>query len=168
MITWRAENYARVLYSMGINEKTILSTKQILTECEELVEALDNPAIKKKEKEAIIEAVFDHEMNNFIKVLCENNCIGMSDMIFKAYETIALEHKNIIQAKLSYVVRPDDIQLDQIKMMLCDKYKKTGVKLELQEDESLIGGYVLTVGDMEYDKSIKGTLSELKKTLVGR
>ncbi|MFU0828355.1 MAG: hypothetical protein ACFWTJ_12655 [Lachnoclostridium sp.] len=40
--------------------------------------------------------------------------------------------------------------------------------MELKEDPSLIGGFVLKVGNTEYDKSIKGTLDELQKTLVRR
>ena len=89
-------------------------------------------------------------------------------MIMEAYEAILLESKNMLKAKLKYVVKPDDEQITKIKDMLCNKYKKTGVSLELEEDASLIGGYILYVGNTEYDKSMMGALSEMKKTLVGR
>ncbi len=168
MMTSKAANYAKVLFSLGLKEESVFQSKQILSENRELVSALENPIISKKEKEGVIDNIFNNEIRNFLKVLCSNQCIGIFDKIYEAYEAIVLDRKNILQAKLSYVARPDDTELEQIKEMICNKYKKTGVILTLEEDVSLIGGYVLTVGDTEYDKSIKGTLSELQKALVRR
>jgi len=168
MITSQAANYAKVLYSLGIGEESVHRAEQILTENRELVNALGNPIIKKQEKEAVVNDIFSNDIRGFINVLCNNQCIGIFDKIFEAYETIILDSKNLITAKLSYVTRPDDAEIKQIKDMVCNKYKKAGVILTLEEDTSLIGGFVLAVGDMEYDKSIKGTLSELQKALVRR
>ncbi len=139
-----------------------------LSENSELVKALDNPIIMKQEKETVIDHIFEKDIQSFIKVLCLNQCIGIIDKIFEAYEKIVLDSKNIIKAKLSYVTRPDETELEQIKDMLCRKYEKTGVILELEEDTSLIGGFVLSVDNVDYDKSIKGTIEELQKTLVRR
>lgn len=168
MISQRALNYARVLNSMEITEESVLKAKQLLSESNELVEALVNPVIKQQEKASVIDTLFEKEIGKFLKVLCENNSIGDFEEIFNAYEEILLGQKNIIKAKLSYAVKPEEEELNQIKKTLCDKYKKTGVFLELEEDASLIGGYVLYVGDIEYNKSIKGALSEMQKTLIGR
>jgi F-type H+-transporting ATPase subunit delta len=168
MITQQAANYAKVLFSLGIKEEVILPTKNIFLENKTLIEVFDNPVIKQEEKEAVIKAVFEEEIRRFIKLVCENKCIGIINEIFEAYEGMELASKNIIKATLTYVTKPDDTELEQIKNMVCSKYNKTGVSLKLLEDTSLIGGFVLTVGDMEYDKSIKGTLAEMQKTLVGR
>lgn len=168
MITGRALNYAKVLYSFGLNPSSVDKAKRLLLNCNELMEVLENPAVKKKEKENVIDALFDKEITNFVKVLCENKVIGIFSEIINAYEELLLEHKNELKAKLTYAVKPDDEQIEQIKSMLCNKYNKSGISLELEEDASLIGGYVLYVGDTEYDKSIKGALSEMQKTLIGR
>ncbi len=168
MITSRAANYAKVLFSLGLPEDSIQKAEQILEENNDLVEALDNPVVKQQEKEAVIDDIFEKDIRSFIKLLCKNQCIGNIDRIFEAYESIDLDSRNIIKAKLSYVTRPDDTELEQIKDMMRNKYKKTGVILELQEDTSLMGGFVLSVGDTEYDKSMKGTLLELQKILARR
>ena len=168
MMTTQASNYAKVLFSLGLKEDTIQQTKQIFLRNRELIDALNNPIIKKQDKEAVIDHIFDTEIRSFLKVLCSNQCIGIIGKIFEAYETLVLGSQDIITAKLSYVTRPDETELEQIKDMLCRKYKKTGVILDLEEDTSLIGGYLLTVGDMEFDKSIRGTLSEMQKALVRR
>ena len=168
MISQRAANYAKVLDSLNLNKDSVEAAKNLLSHCSELIEVLGNPAVKKSEKESVIEALFDHEMAKFIKLLCDNQMIGAFAEIMEAYDEIMLERSNTLKAKLLYAAKPEDDQLDQIKNMLCEKYNKSSVFLELEEDTSLIGGYVLYVGDIEYNKSIKGALSEMQKTLIGR
>jgi F-type H+-transporting ATPase subunit delta len=168
MITQQSKNYAKILYSLQPNEEVVQNTKTILLSSKELVSALENPSISKKEKEAVIDKLFDNEIATFLKVLAEHKVIGHITEIMEAYEEILLEHKNVLKAKLTYTVMPDDSQLAAIKSMLCTKYNKTDVYLELEEDPSLIGGFVLYTGNTEYDKSIKGALSELQNTLIRR
>lgn len=168
MISQRALNYAKILFALKLQEETIQSTKNLLLNNSELMNVLENPVVKVQEKEAVIEALFDKEIHNFLKVLCENKSVELFSQIMEAYEEMAYEDQGIIKAKLSYATKPGAEEMDQIKKMLCEKYKKTGVFLELEEDASLIGGFVLYVRDMEYNKSIKGTLSEMQKTLIRR
>lgn len=168
MISQRAVNYAKVLFSMELGEKCITSTGRLLLNCSELMEVLNNPVIRKHEKASVIDALFDKEITGFLKVLCDNNMIGTFHEISDAYEILLNSYKNRMKAKLSYAVEPDQVQLEQIKFMLCDKYNVTEVVLELEKDDSLIGGLVLHVKDTEFDKSIKGALSEMQKTLMKR
>lgn len=168
MMTQQAANYAQVLFSLGLNEESIENAKQLLLNNRELLDALDSPIIKLTEKEAVIDDIFTYEIRNFIKVLCANQNIRLIEKIFEEYENLVLYSKNIIKAQLTYVIRPDETELEKIKEMICNKYKKAGVSLKLQEDASLIGGYLLTVGNTVYDKSIKGTLLELQMALARR
>lgn len=167
-MTQRAKNYAKALFDLNLSEECVQSTKDIILSSKELVEALSNPSIKKKEKNAVIETLFEKEIRSYLKVLCENDCFDIISEIFDVYEAILLDSKNIIKATLTFVSRPEEDQLDKIKEMVCNKYNKAGVLLELKEDSSLLGGFVLTVGDTEYDKSIQGTLLSLQKALVRR
>jgi F-type H+-transporting ATPase subunit delta len=163
----RSMNYAKALFMLKISDDIVNNTKCIL-ENVELLDALSNPSIKRIEKYAVIETIFDKEIRGFLKILCDNNYMRPISQIFDMYEDVVLESKNIVKAKLTYVTKPDDDQINKIKEFVCNKYNKAGVLLELKEDASLIGGIVLSVGDVEYDKSIKGTLSSLHKTLVWR
>lgn len=167
-MTQGAINYAKALFDLGIQEDCVKSTEDIILQNNELSEALSNPAVKKKEKHAVIDAVFDEKIRSFMKVLCDNEAMGMANEIFDAYDDIALKSKNMIKATITYMSRPDDDQLEGIKKMVCRKFNKSGVLLEMKEDSSLLGGFILTVGDTEYDKSIRGTLEGLGKTLVRR
>lgn len=168
MMTQRASIYAKVLYSLQVKEEHKQEAEDIVNNNKELIQALANPIIGYNEKEAVIDALFEKDITAFLKVLVKNNCIEIVTDIFMEYEKLVLRGKNIISAVLTYASKPNDIELEQIKEMICQKFNKADVILELIEDTSLIGGYVLTIGDTEYDKSIKGTLQGLQKTLSGR
>lgn len=168
MISQHAINYAKILDVLHVDKGNLDAAKKLLFNCNELMEVLENPAIKKNEKESVIDEIFDHELGKFIKLLCEDQMIHKFAEIMEAYDEIVLEHNNKLKARLVYAIKPEEDKLIQIKKILCEKYKKADVLLELEEDVSLIGGYVLRVGDTEYNKSIKGALSEMQKTLIGR
>lgn len=167
-MTQRASNFARVLMELKISEEIVQNTKKLIMANRELRKALANPAVKKIEKNKIIDVIFDEKIRSYLKVLCDYDYIDSIEQIFKAYEAMELERKNIIGATFIYVIRPEDIQLEKIKNFICRKYNMAGVLLELKEDSSLLGGFLLIVGDTVYDKSIKGNLSGLYKTLVWR
>jgi F-type H+-transporting ATPase subunit delta len=167
-MTQRATNFAKAIFELAIPEKSVQNTKDILTANMELLEALSNPAIKKSEKYHVIDTIFEQEMKGFLKVLCDHSCMSIINQIFEVYDELVLESKNIIKATITYVKRPDDNQLEKMKEMVCKKYNKAGVLLQLNEDPSLIGGFVLSVKGTVFDKSIQGTLNNLYKTLVWR
>lgn len=167
-MTQHAMNYAKALFDKNISNECIEHTKEMISSSSELLEALSNPAVKKVEKHNVIDKLFDQEIRGFLKVLCDYNAIGILNQILKSYDDYVLASKNIVKATLTYVIKPDDNQIEQIKEMVCKKYNKTSVLLELKEDSSLLGGFILTVGNTQYDKSVKGTLANLQKTLVWR
>jgi len=168
MMEVRAASFGKILYSLNLKEEEIKKSLQILSENTDLKKALENPAITREEKNACIDDIFPKELRSVVKVICEKGCIDVADQIFEEYEICYLDSIGILKAKLSYAKKLTDDELEQMKEMICKKYNKVGVRLELVEDASLIGGYVLTVGDTVYDKSIKETLLVLGKTLTGR
>ena len=165
-MTQCAMNYAKDLFDLKINKECVQNTINIILENKELFSALSNPSINKGEKHAVIDSIFEEEIRSFLKVLSDNDCMEIIGEIFKQYQMILLERNQVIKATLSYVSKPEDEQIEEMKVMICKKYNKADVLLELKEDLSLLGGFVLSVDDMVYDKSVRGTLSSLEKTLV--
>ena len=90
------------------------------------------------------------------------------DEIFLAYKKTYDEKNGILCAEMSYVTAPDEAQAARIKAYLANKYGKQTVELSMVEDKSLIGGFVLRVGDKEEDYSMKGRLNRLAKRLTWR
>ena len=55
------------------------------------------------------------------------------------------------------------------ELPLCTiRYNKETVELTMVEQPELIGGFVLKVGDIEEDNSIRGRLNRLEKKLTWR
>ena len=167
-MTQQALNFAKAIFDLNISEECIENAKDIIMANKELYEALCNPAVRNSEKHSVIDKIFDKEVRNFLKVLCDYNSMNQISQIFNSYDDLVLDGKNIIRATIAFVIRPDDDQLEKLKEFLCNKYNKADVLLELKEDSSLIGGFILTAYDTIYDKSIRGSLSSLSKTLVWR
>ena len=54
-MTQRDVNYAKVLFELKVDEEIVAVSKEILLKNTELVEALENPTIKREQKHAVIE-----------------------------------------------------------------------------------------------------------------
>lgn len=168
MITQRAMNYAKVLESLSVSKEDISNTRALLKEVPMVADVLGNPLVRKEEKKSVAKSLFPESITKFIRLLCEHNAVGIWKDIFEAYDALLLEKENKVKATLRYAMQMDQEDIDQVKEMICKKYNKAGVELDLIKDPSLIGGMVLQVNDTEYDKSIKGRLDEMQKTLVRR
>ena len=88
--------------------------------------------------------------------------------IFAAYDVVEAEKNGILQAKLEYVLEPTEDEVAQMKAYLAKKYQKDKVALALEKKPELIGGFVLRVGDIEEDYSMKGRLNRLERRLAWR
>ncbi len=160
--------YAKVLGSLNIPEESVRNTGNMLSGNQILLEVLTSPAVKNSEKDRIIDRIFEEPVRNFLKVLCENQDMGLYFAIYERFKEIVSARKNVVKATLSYVQEPREEQLEAIKTWLCGNYKATEAELILEEKPELLGGFILTVGDFSYDKSISGTLKALQKELAGR
>lgn len=167
-MTERAMQYGKVLFELKVAQAVMEATDLLLRENKALMDALDNPAIKADEKHRVIDKLFDKSITGFLKVVTDNHIISEITDIFEACEECAIEEKNWVKASFYYVSKPSEEQLNAVKERICKEYNKDGVSLELIEQPSLLGGFVLKVKDFETDRSIKGRLEQLTKNLVRR
>lgn len=71
--------------------------------------------------------------------------------IFSAYEIWRRESQGILVGTLYYMTEPTKAQLRNIEQGLCKKLGCQQLQLTLEEDHSLIGGFVIRIGDLEID-----------------
>ncbi len=64
--------------------------------------------------------------------------------------------------------KPDDALVAEFERTIAKKLGKDSIKLEVKVDESLIGGYMLDIDGITYDKSIKSAVRELKAGVLER
>lgn len=167
-MTVTAVNYAKTLYDLSVSREVIQNTKEIFREVPELVQSLENPLVPFETKAKVIDRVIPEEMRNFVKVTCRHHRTDLLEEIFEDYEELCRQHEKTIHASLRYVTAPKDAQLDGIKAFLCREFEAQKAEIEMIEDKSLIGGFVLLAGGREYDWSLRGRYRKLEQKLTRR
>ncbi len=165
-------NYARAVYEMGVTRQSMEEALAVVKQSPELTQVLDNPTIYHGQKERIVgriakEANLDPTVRHFLMYLCRYNDIGQMEEICRAFEEYADAKEGVLDATLSYVTPPSETQKAQIIDFLKAEFKKTQVNLEMVEDRSLIGGFVIQAQGHTFDRSIRNTMKQmLQKTSV--
>ena len=134
-----------------------METEKIFRSTPQLKGALENPLVSLKEKEHVIDRVFPQEMKNFLKVTCKYQKISSIYDILEAYGNYSRKQKGILKAVLTYVTKPEEAQKEKMEVILT-----------LREDKSLIGGFILSAGDKEFDWSLRGRYNNLRQKLTRR
>lgn len=163
-----ADDYGKVLFEENINRKAVEESMEILDSSSELVFALDNPAVSQDEKHKVVDKLFPDEMKKFIKYVCDNRHIYIMKDIYNVYNNLMLESMGGIKAQFICVTEPDENEAERIKNMIKKKYNKEKVILEVIKKPELIGGFVLKIGDNEYDRSLRSSINNLVKKLEWR
>lgn len=137
----------------------------------ELKAILKNPIIPIGKKNSILNEIFSNKVHAttkaFLKIVIDK---GRAEVLFgtaKEFLNQYNQYKNIVTAKVTSAVALSDAA----KADIIAKVKEvTGgeVVLNATIDESLIGGFILTVGDKQFDASISSKLNQLKKDFAQR
>ena len=167
-MTVTAVNYAKTLYDLSVSRKVIQNTKEIFREVPELAQSLKNPLVPFEIKEKVIDRVIPEEMKSFIKVVCKHHRIDLIEEIFEDYDELCRKDAGVIRAVMHYVTPPADAQLEGIKAFLCREFQARKAEIEMKEDRSLIGGFILQAGGREYDWSLRGRYRKLEQKLTRR
>ena len=150
-----SRNYAHVLYELHVPKETITFTTEILSLNPILLDVLKNPTIPRTQKYNVIDRIFPKELQNFLKVLC-------------FHHSAALLPEGILDAVLTYTIKPDPTTTNRIREVLKTKYQKQDVNLTMQEDPTLLGGFIINANGEELDYSMRGRLKQLQQKLTWR
>ena len=171
--TRAAIRYAKAILSLAIdknkadevNEDMQLITSTI-SEAKDLQAVLNSPVIKLESKEKTLLAIFGAKINNISKglihLLIENKRLAILDDVAKQYTVIYDFHKGTQAAIVTSAVP----LTDGLKEKILAKVKGiTGKKVTIENiiDPSIIGGFILRVGDKQFDASISGEMNDLRR-----
>ncbi|MBQ7432140.1 MAG: F0F1 ATP synthase subunit alpha [Lachnospiraceae bacterium] len=164
-MTKSALEYAKLLAGLRVSAEAIRETKNLLELVPQLRIDLENPVLDIEKKHVEIEETFPATIRNFLKVICDNQDFSMLEDVFAAYEQLDTTEPEDIKADLRYVVPPTEDQLEKIKAFLAKKHKNAKLEIQMTQDESLLGGFVIRVGNQEYDWSMRSRLEKLGQKL---
>ena len=171
-----ADRYAKSLYqiavSQGRQEQVLLDITQYrnaLKSNPELRAVMNSPVIPSSKKKAIVDGIFRTGFQEvtalFFDLVLKKGREKELGAIADAYIREDKRIKGIRDGKLISATPLSD----DLRKQLQDKAEKlAGSKVILEEkvDSSLIGGFILSVGDLQLDESIKSKLSRLHSNLV--
>jgi len=128
--------------------------------------ALQSPVIKENDKRAILKEVFaksSTETLGLLDILIDNKRATILGKVAENYVSLYNEQKGLQVATVTTAVAITSELEAKVLAKVTELTGSTDVKLENIVDESIIGGFVLRVGDTQYNASIASQLSKLKR-----
>jgi F-type H+-transporting ATPase subunit delta len=136
---------------------------------EELRQVLSNRLFPQEERAKVLEfllekSAFSQMVKNFLRLLLEKDRIGAVEEISAYYAKLTDELSNITRAEVIVAKPLKDESLARLQEVLKNMTSKD-VRTDVREDESLIGGIMVKIGDMVLDGSVRAQLQGLKESL---
>jgi F-type H+-transporting ATPase subunit delta len=142
------------------------SVAHTLEQSKELRTVLQSPVIMASKKKAALLEIFsacsDHT-KSLIDVLVENQRIASLGAVSDSYVHLYNEAKGVKVAKVTTAVPLSSAIEAQVLVKVKELTGSNTVTLENIIDESIIGGFILRVGDLQYNASIANNLNKLKR-----
>ncbi|MBX9685286.1 MAG: ATP synthase F1 subunit delta [Candidatus Obscuribacterales bacterium] len=148
---------------------TNLSTvNKVFEETPEFSVLFKHPAISAPAKLGFIKEFaggMDELSGRLLQMLCERRKMHLLPMVISEFRDLLRAKHNIVTGKLYSAEAISEEAVNNIKQRLVKQLRKH-VELSVEVDKSLIGGYVLRLGDQVIDGSLKGRLQSIEKALL--
>ncbi|MBW2610586.1 MAG: ATP synthase F1 subunit delta [Deltaproteobacteria bacterium] len=171
-----SKRYAKALLSLGQEDGNYIGYGKDLQEfgkfCSahnEFLKVVANQIFSVEERKKVLDTVLDKSsfanlVQNFLRLLLDKNRIGGIQEISDYYSKLTDEISNITRADILTAKPLKEEARDKLAKALAGLTAKE-VKIEVKEDESLIGGLVVRIGDLVLDGSVKAQIEGLKESL---
>lgn len=167
-----AARYAKAILDLAVEKKKtdvleedMRSIVETISNSRELREMLNSPVLNAEVKKKALLAVFKG---------CDAITEGLFDLLFQNRRINLLN-----EVALKYIILNEDLKGEGVafvttavpltgeleKKVLKEVSKLTGNKIILKNkiDESIVGGFILRIGDLQYDASIANKLNTIKR-----
>ena len=172
-----AKRYARALLEIGVEENAferygteLRAIYAVSTGNPEFVKALSNPMFKLVERHSLAEGVLKmlsttDMVKRFIGVLIDSSRIAQLDEICSAYFDLEDELLGKLRVKVETAGAPSEGFISELKERLKEETGKE-VIISQAENPELVGGFLLRVGNVLLDASLKVQLEHMKEKIV--
>ena len=142
------------------------SIQATLAGSKELRVVLQSPVVKAEDKKQALIKIFDTNSDvtkGLIQILSSNKRINLLGGVAEAYVDLYNNSKGVkVATVITAVAITPEIQatvLSKVKQMTGSE----NVTIDNTIDDSIIGGFILRVGDLQYNASIANQLGNLKR-----
>lgn len=167
-----AIRYAKALLSLAIDQKSaeavnkdMMLYAKTIAQSEELTNFIKNPTISDTIVKSALLEVFKGSNALSVKlfdVLEENSRFELIQRIALQYTQLYNEHQGLQFATVTTAV---PLTKELTAKVIAKVKALTGKEAELENiiDETILGGFILRIGDIQYNASIANKLSKLKR-----
>ncbi len=171
--TRAAIRYAKAILDLASDQNTAPAVNDdmklvinTIADNKELKSLLDSPVVKVAQKTAVLKEVFSNTnaiTTGLIDVLAENKRIALLGAVATEFTSLFDASQGFQKAHVTTAVP----LTDEMNTKVLSKVKELTGKEALIEntvDESILGGFILRVGDLQYNASIANNFNKLKRT----
>lgn len=171
-----SKRYAKALLSLGQGDGKYVEYGRNLQEfadfCsahDEFFQVISNRLYSVEDRKMIIEKVLEKShfpdlIKNFLRLLLDKNRIGAVKEITGHYARLTDEISNITRADVITAKPLKEDALKRLKKAL-KKVTSKEVTVNVSQDESIVGGLIVKIGDLVLDGSVKTQLEGLRESL---
>jgi F-type H+-transporting ATPase subunit delta len=105
------------------------------------------------------------EFTNFLELLVEKNRMPAIFRIRRQFDALWAKENKLLDVTVTSSVELDPAIVERIGAEI-EKQTERRVELTSRTDEDVLGGFVLQVGNMVLDASIRNRLEQLRKTIT--
>lgn len=169
-----AKRYAKALLAHAIEKQ---QTDVVFQEMTSLLKAMEenidfqrlllSPIVKSVTKRNVLVQIFPDKsdlVRQLIEVLDKNKRFSLTKAIAKSYIELYHQHK---QRQIAQITTAQPLSEEMKNDFLLKIKQLTGnenIELRSKVDENIIGGFILRVGDLQYNASVLSKLQHLEQT----
>jgi len=168
--------YAKAIYLLG-KEKGLLDQikiditllSNILKSNPDFKMVIESPVLKPSAKIKAVTSIFKGKINdltlNFLVILIKNKREQNLEGICRRFSDIYAQEKGIKTALITTAVVLDENISKALSKILAEEFEAQ-IEIEHKLNPDILGGYILKVGDQQYDASVASSLRKMMQSLV--
>jgi F-type H+-transporting ATPase subunit delta len=171
-----AAPYARALFDFSIEQNIMhqitadfQNLEIFLNETPELTEYLDNPVVSQNAKREVLTKTLQSQVNTetfkFLMVLVDRDRINLVKSVIANYLELVYETASIKTIEVSTAFPFTNSQKNTLIQKLKELTKAREIRLIINVDANLIGGFLIKTESKVIDFTIKNQLQKLAKHL---
>ena len=164
-----ASRYAQAFLEAGGDPQELARCARQLEGQSTLWMALTSPAVEPEEKVRVLarlpELAPPGPVGRLFGLMARKERLPLLPEVVQSARRLALEREGGALGRLVCARPLEPGQLERLKAALCRIHRLNKVELDVQVDPALLGGLRLELQGITYDKSVRGGLAALARTL---
>lgn len=171
-MTTIARPYAMAAFEFALDKGVIpaweamLNAASLMTDDPALLSLLTSPRVTSHQLAAlycdVLSKNVDAEMKNFIQLLADYHRLSALPAIADLFKSYRAEQEKKLNVQITSAMKLSDLYQQKLTESLTQRLHRQ-VSLSCEMDPTLLGGVVITAGDIVIDGSVRGKLDRMAK-----